>query len=71
MPVLAIGAELSVGTALAQSLQPLAENLRGLVFENCGHFVPDEQPERLARELETFFGEGHPNPDHLVPGPPP
>ena len=68
MPVLAIGAELSVGTALAQSLQPLAENLRGLVFEGCGHFVPDEQPERLARELETFLGEGHPNLADLTPG---
>ena len=58
MPVLAIGAELSVGTALAESLQPLTKHLRGLVFEACGHFIPDEQPERLARELENFFGEG-------------
>ena len=58
MPVLAIGAGLSVGTALAESLQPLTEHLRGLVFEDCGHFIPDEQPERLARELETFLGEG-------------
>ena len=58
MPVLAIGAGLSVGTALAQSLQPLVEDLRDLVFEDCGHFIPDEQPERLARELDAFFGEG-------------
>ncbi|MGL4620604.1 MAG: alpha/beta fold hydrolase [Chroococcidiopsis sp.] len=56
MPVLAIGAGLSVGTALEQSLRPLTEDLRGLVFEDCGHFIPDEQPERLARELDAFFG---------------
>lgn len=68
MPVLAIGAELSVGTALAQSLEPLAEDLRGLVFEGCGHFIPDEQPDRLARELEAYLGEGRPDPDRPAAG---
>ena len=57
MPVLAIGAEMSLGTALADSLGPLSRNLRGRVFEDCGHFVPDEQPKRLARELEAFLAE--------------
>ena len=63
MPVLAIGAEQSVGTALEQSLKPLVGKLRGLVFEDCGHFIPDEQPEQLARELKTFFGEIRTNSD--------
>lgn len=55
MPVLAIGGSQNVGTFLEQSLPPVAEDVRGLVFEHCGHFLPDEQPDRLARELETFF----------------
>jgi pimeloyl-ACP methyl ester carboxylesterase len=57
MPVLAVGGELSLGGLLEQSLEPLAGNVRGLVFEGCGHFVPDEQPERLTRELMRFFGD--------------
>lgn len=55
MPVLAIGGSASVGSMLEQSLRPLANDLRGLVLEDCGHFVPDEQSLRLARELAAFF----------------
>jgi pimeloyl-ACP methyl ester carboxylesterase len=55
MPVLAIGGEMSVGTLLEQSLEPLTTDLRGLVFEQCAHFIPDEQPERLSCELIRFF----------------
>jgi pimeloyl-ACP methyl ester carboxylesterase len=55
MPVLAIGGEMSLGRLLEQSLEPLTTDLRGLVFEHCGHFIPDEQPERLSRELIRFF----------------
>lgn len=55
MPVLAIGGGSSVGSALAQSLQPLAVDVRDLVFADCGHFIPDERPEQLAHELSTFF----------------
>lgn len=58
MPVLAIGAELGIGTLLVDSLPPLVQDLRSVLFEGCGHYIPDEQPERLARELTAFFGEG-------------
>ena len=57
MPVLAIGAQQNVGSMLEQSLRPLTENVRGLVIENCGHFIPDEQPDRLVRRLVAFFAE--------------
>ena len=23
---------------------------------DCGHYLPGEQPEKIARELESFFG---------------
>ena len=65
MAVLAVGAELSLGQLVEQSLKPLCERLRGLILERCGHFVPDEQPERLALELGLFFGE-----ESLRNGPP-
>lgn len=63
MPVLAIGGDLSVGTALVDSLRALATDVRGTVYEGCGHFIPDEQPDRLAGDLRAFLGE-----ERLTPG---
>lgn len=34
------------------------QDVCGLVYEGCGHFVPDERPEPLARDLLAFFDEG-------------
>jgi len=36
--------------------------VRGGVIENCGHFVPEEQPEELAQRLMAFFIESSPTP---------
>ena len=55
MPVLAIGGEMSLGDALAQSLKPVTQSLRGVVIRDCGHFVLEEQPERLVREIRAFL----------------
>ena len=53
-PVLAIGGERGSTPNLGNDLLPIAPNTRGLVFP-CGHYVPEEEPERLARELHAFF----------------
>ena len=57
MPVLAIGGELSVGPLVEEAVKPLARHVRGVVLRQCGHYVADEQPERLAEELSRFFVE--------------
>ncbi len=57
MPVLAVGGECSGGAGIAQSMQPLAENVRGVVIERAGHWLTDERPDALTRQLLTFFGE--------------
>ena len=43
--------------------------MRSEVFKGCGHFIPDEQPDRLARDLQTFIAEDHPDPDGAEVGP--
>ena len=58
MPVLAVGGETSMGAGAEQMVRPLARHVRGLVIERSGHWVADEQPDVLARELLGFFGEG-------------
>jgi len=53
-PVLAIGGERGSTPNIGDDLLPIAPNTRGLTF-SCGHYVPEEEPDRLARELKAFF----------------
>lgn len=57
MPVLAVGGECSGAAGIAQSMQPLATNVQGAVIEQAGHWLTDENPNALTRQLLTFFGE--------------
>jgi pimeloyl-ACP methyl ester carboxylesterase len=59
MPVLALGGEKSFGRGMEclQSLQRVAENARGGLVPNSGHWVAEEAPEFIAAELLRFFAE--------------
>lgn len=59
MPVLALGGAESWGRRMEvlESMQRVAVDVRGGVIDNCGHFVPEEQPEELAQRLMAFFNE--------------
>ena len=59
MPVLAIGAAMSLADAFGVSLEPLTASLQSLVFEDCGHFILEEQPARVMHELRSFLLEAH------------
>ena len=55
MPVLAIGGEQSLGKYIEELFQEFASNIRGSVIKDCGHWIPEEQPEELTRRLLDFF----------------
>ena len=57
MPVLTVGGTASFGADLEGEIRPLADNLRAVMIEDCGHYVAEEQPERLLKELLSFFRE--------------
>jgi pimeloyl-ACP methyl ester carboxylesterase len=59
MPVLAIGGDKARGRGREpeESLRRVASNVRGAVIADCGHFVPEEQPEELCRLLLDFLGK--------------
>jgi pimeloyl-ACP methyl ester carboxylesterase len=57
MPLLAIAGGRGVGQPMIDSMDRIATNVRGLVFENCGHYVPEEAPERLVEVLTEFLGQ--------------
>lgn len=58
-PVLALGGDKAFGRGMdtIHSLQRVAENVRGGLVPNSGHWVTEEQPEFIAAELRKFFLE--------------
>ena len=58
VPVWAVGGDHSMNTGPLEQFQNLAERVTGGVIENCGHWVAEEQPNRLLAELRAFLGEG-------------
>jgi pimeloyl-ACP methyl ester carboxylesterase len=63
MPVLGIGGELGFRNGVRKSLEQVATDVRGGVLAGCAHWVAEEQPEALCRELFSFFAEaGGPRP---------
>jgi pimeloyl-ACP methyl ester carboxylesterase len=55
MPVLAIGADGGVGPLLAASLADSAADLRSVLVKNCGHFVPEEDPDFFVQAVLDFW----------------
>ena len=58
MPVLAIGGAKAFGRGeeTLASLRRVATDVRGGVMHDCGHWIAEEQPERLTAELLHFLG---------------
>jgi microsomal epoxide hydrolase len=54
VPILAIGGAQWLGSAIVSAFEAIGENVTGALVEDCGHFVPEEQPERLAELILDF-----------------
>lgn len=57
MPVLAFGADTIMQGGPLQSFQAVADDVRGGIVPQCGHYVPEEQPAFVIDQLLAFFGE--------------
>lgn len=55
MPVLALGADHSLGMAVFTQVQNYATNVTGGVITNSGHWIPEEHPQALVDQLLAFF----------------
>lgn len=58
MPVLVVVGASGVGPRMIDAVTPLCENARGVVLDRCGHYIPEEAPERLVALLEEFIVQG-------------
>jgi pimeloyl-ACP methyl ester carboxylesterase len=52
--LLAVGGQHSIPT-MGEALQPYFQNVTSVVIPDAGHFVPEEQPEALAKALTAFL----------------
>ncbi|WP_407900217.1 alpha/beta fold hydrolase [Scytonema sp. NUACC26] len=55
MPFLAVGGDKGSGNFMLTNVARTASNVRGVILENCGHFVYDECPVELSQQLLSFF----------------
>ena len=56
MPILAVRADQGSMPDLVTELRAIAEDVTGTMV-NSGHYIPEEQPEQLVRELVKFFAD--------------
>lgn len=57
-PILALGGEGSMGDRVTQMMMHVAENVTGGIMANCGHFIPEEQPDALVDQLAAVLLRG-------------
>ena len=59
MPVLCYGGGhgRGRGQSAIESWRRVADDVRGGVADNCGHWIPEERPEWVVEQLLSFFGE--------------
>jgi pimeloyl-ACP methyl ester carboxylesterase len=55
MPILTIGGEAGVGNLTTTSFQKVANNVTGMTLPNTGHFIPEEKPNFLTKQILDFF----------------
>lgn len=55
IPVLAFGADNGAGASLIETMKSIATTVSGGVFGDCGHYIPEEAPRRVAEELLRFW----------------
>jgi pimeloyl-ACP methyl ester carboxylesterase len=55
IPILTIGGEAGIGNFTAASFQKVANNVTGITLPNTGHFIPEERPNFLTKQILEFF----------------
>ena len=68
MPVLGLGGEFSFRDAVRDSLRRVAKNVRGGTLPGCAHWIAEEQPQALSRQLLAFFTDCQRNFNHCNGG---
>jgi len=55
IPILTIGGEGAIGNFTTLSFQKVANNVTGITLPNTGHFIPEERPNFVTKQILDFF----------------
>ncbi|MEO1054702.1 MAG: alpha/beta hydrolase [Bacteroidota bacterium] len=55
LPVLAIGAQYSVGDKMGAAMNKMATQVTSEVVMDCGHYIPEERPKELVALIEKLI----------------
>jgi pimeloyl-ACP methyl ester carboxylesterase len=55
MPVFTLAGSGSLGAAMLRNIQPLADNVSGVVLEHCGHYLPEECDTEFTSAVREFW----------------
>jgi pimeloyl-ACP methyl ester carboxylesterase len=58
MPVLTVAGRYGVSDKLFKAMVQKADNLKGVIAEESGHFVPEEAPAFLTEQIVNFAHAG-------------
>jgi pimeloyl-ACP methyl ester carboxylesterase len=65
MPVLAIGGAESSGQMVEDTMKLVADDVRGLVIPDCGHWLAEQAPEAMAAALTAFLAADRDGPINI------
>ena len=54
--MLAVGGAGYTGAFVAETMRQAADDVTGVVVDDCGHYVAEEQPARFTEILTDFLG---------------
>lgn len=55
IPILTIGGNAAIGKFTTDTFQKVANNVTGITLSNTGHFIPEERPKFLTKQILDFF----------------
>lgn len=55
LPAIAIGGQYAMADQVGFALKKIASNVRIETIDSCGHYVPEEQPEKLVELIEKHI----------------
>ncbi len=58
VPVVALGGDKALGASVQEMAALVAENITGGVVTDCGHFIPEERPDEVVRQIQAMLAKG-------------
>ena len=57
MPILAVGDVMGAGAMTIETMKLVADNVKGVILEQCGHYTPEECPDRFLAQVKAFLAD--------------